>query len=298
MVLNLLIGNTAAYTILGGLNRLSGWKIKTVFLLYPANEKYTHEYVYGWYAKSMRWKPRIVGLFRQNQKWGITFAVSSPERDFFKEENTANLYSLATRLEEIRHMLGASQKTFAGIIPSILNARNIIKNPPENAITVMAVQKAVATVIEKEQLPLNTPIVVLGGQGFIGKNFIAAAESAGKNPTYSIDVNNKADFDDLITKLKDKPAIILNISKKGALREYTPHLWPGAIVLNEVYPEPTKTELKIISERGAKCYHIVGAKGQAWPSFPRAYQGAIPCCASFRPDKTMGEYEVVIQKKC
>jgi hypothetical protein len=69
------------------------------------------------------------------------------------------------------------------------------------------------------------------------------------------------------------------------------------VVLNEVYPEPGRDELKIIAEQGAKCWHIVGAKGQAWPPFPSAYRNGIPCCASFLPDGGKeGHYEVIIEQ--
>jgi hypothetical protein len=78
----------------------------------------------------------------------------------------------------------------------------------------------------------------------------------------------------------------LNLTKSGALLEYARELWPGVIVLNEVCPEPSSTELAELEARGAVCYHIVGVEGRAWPPFPRAYRGGIPCCASlpFSPD--------------
>jgi hypothetical protein len=69
------------------------------------------------------------------------------------------------------------------------------------------------------------------------------------------------------------------------------------VVLNEVYPEPGREELEIMAEQGARCWHIVGAKGQAWPPFPSAYRNGIPCCASFLPDGGKeGDYEVIIEQ--
>lgn len=71
-----------------------------------------------------------------------------------------------------------------------------------------------------------------------------------------------------------------------ALLEYARDRWQGAIVQNEVYPEPSAAEIAELEARGAHCYHIVGVEGRAWPPFPRAYRGGIPCCASlpFSPD--------------
>jgi hypothetical protein len=34
-----------------------------------------------------------------------------------------------------------------------------------------------------------------------------------------------------------------------------------------------------------------------WPAFPRGYQGGIPCCASFLPDKAgEGDFEVIVRE--
>jgi len=48
----------------------------------------------------------------------------------------------------------------------------------------------------------------------------------------------------------------------------------------------TPEQVAELEARGARCYHIVGVEGEAWPPFPRAYRGGIPCCASlpFSPD--------------
>lgn len=90
---------------------------------------------------------------------------------------------------------------------------------------------------------------------------------------------------------------VLNLTKKGALSEYIPYFWPGVVVLNEVYPEPVKAEVAAIRAKGACCYHIAGVKGRAWPAFPRGYQGGIPCCASFLPEKEGdGSFEVIVRK--
>ena len=83
-----------------------------------------------------------------------------------------------------------------------------------------------------------------------------------------------------------RPAVVVNLTKSGALLEYARDLWPGVIVLNEVYPEPSSAEIAELEARGSSCYHIIGVEGKAWPPFPRAYRGGIPCCASlpFSPD--------------
>ncbi len=68
-------------------------------------------------------------------------------------------------------------------------------------------------------------------------------------------------------------------------------------MINEVYPEPSKAEVAAIQTHGARLYYLAGVKAKAWPPFPQAYAGGIPCCASFCPDEEReGKYEVVVRK--
>ena len=61
--------------------------------------------------------------------------------------------------------------------------------------------------------------------------------------------------------------------------EYIDLLWTEAIVVNEVYPEPSPAEIGRLAERGIETWHVVGMKALSVPAFPKAYQGGIPCCA-------------------
>ena len=75
--------------------------------------------------------------------------------------------------------------------------------------------------------------------------------------------------------------LFTNNPKKGALAEYVKYFWPGVVVVNEVYPEPSKSEVAVIKDKGACCYHIAGVKGRAWPAFPRGYRAASPAALLF-----------------
>jgi hypothetical protein len=67
--------------------------------------------------------------------------------------------------------------------------------------------------------------------------------------------------------------------------------------INEVCPEPIRAEVEVLRAKGVACYHIAGIKAKAWPSFPRGYQGGIPCCASFLPEKKSdGAFEVIVRE--
>jgi hypothetical protein len=72
---------------------------------------------------------------------------------------------------------------------------------------------------------------------------------------------------------------VLNLTKKGALSEYIPYFWPGVVVLNEVYPEPGKSEVAAIQAKGGCCYHIAGSKdrpGRLSRGATRAASPAVP----------------------
>lgn len=287
IILNFLFGNFLFYYFVGFINKYTK-KIKTIFMLYPANERYSRAYVYSWYEKQMKWKPRLVGILWQNKKIGFIFGISATEKDFLKKENIKNLRDVERKLERIKKAMRAEQKTFAGVLPGIFFSKKIIINSPERDVTVKAVLLAVEK-IKKEGNIEKPLLVILGGNGFIG----SAIKENTKN-SYSFDIGDEDYFREFAENNKEKPTVVLNLTKKDVLERYIPYFWKGVIVLNEVYPEPKESELKAMTEKNIPCYHIVGSEGGAWPSFPRGYAGGIPCCSSFWPEND--KYNVVIKK--
>ena len=290
------VGNPASLALIGLLNRLTG-SLHSVFLLYPANERYTKAYVFDWVARVCRWRPILLGFFFQNGRIGLTFGISATEQDFFNSDNIEKLRQLYDRMERIRTIVGADRKSFAGILPSVLATRLDLKaNLTENHITVAAVLKALSGLTLEKGLAPDTPLVVLGSRGFVGQELILSLHDY-PGRVYAIDQHNREEFSRVAQLLQGMPAIVVNLTKKAALKEYAGLLWPEAVVLNEVYPEPGKDELRLIADAGAECWHLVGVKGSAWPSFPRAYRGGIPCCASWLPTLEGELYEVIIERK-
>ena len=227
----------------------------------------------------------------------MTFAVSATEKDFIDPNNHVHLVSLEERMEAIRRLVGARQKTFAGILPSLFNTRGVMDGAKsmERRTTIAAVQLALVQVRQEHGLPENTPILVLGGRGFVGSGLMEVV--AGQEHYYALDIGEQKRFFTLRECYGNKPLIVLNLTKKGALLEYTPHFWPGVVLVNEVYPEPGKVEVEELKARGVVCYHIVGVRAKAFPAFPRGYQGGIPCCASFLPEKEEeGSFQVIVRK--
>ncbi len=292
IALNMFLGNFLFYRLIGIINKHTG-KFKNIFMLYPANSRYSRAYVYQWYERQMKWKPRLVGVLWQNNKVGFVFGISATEKDLLKKENIGKLQSVVDKMESIRQVMGADQKSFAGIIPGLLFSQGIEKNPIEREITAKAVMLAVEEVVVREIAKRedveNVPVCIIGGNGFIGSSVREMI-----NNSFSFDINDEVAFNDFVSERKGQPAIFVNLTKKGVLKKYLPKLWSGAVVINEVYPEPSQKEIEEMQKMSVVCYHIVGAEGGAFPAFPRGYAGGIPCCSSFWPEDD--SYKVVVRK--
>jgi hypothetical protein len=69
--------------------------------------------------------------------------------------------------------------------------------------------------------------------------------------------------------------------KEDVLSRYLDLFWPELILLNEVYPEPSREEIETLKKIGSPAYHVVGVVAKSYPSFPKAYEGGIPCCGAW-----------------
>lgn len=80
--------------------------------------------------------------------------------------------------------------------------------------------------------------------------------------------------------LRAAPALLVNLTRPGVLERYVDSMWPGLVVLNEVYPPPPAQAVEGMRRRGVAVHHLSGVAGWALPAFGGAYAGAIPCCAA------------------
>ena len=289
LVANVLFNYNFVFRIVGVMNRRWNF-LSSVFVAYPATKDYTSAYIYQRHWHVMKWTPWIGGIFRQESKWGLMLVIASTEEDFCHPENTGNLQTLVERAERIRQLIGASQKTFAGILPGILFKKRLIRETVETDITVESIVKAEKNVRNTEGYDENTPLIILGGNGFVGRRLIKRLNG---REVYCVDsTNGKTNVASWPFHLKDSSAIMINISRSHALAYYTNLFWPGLVLLNEVYPELGKDELKIITEKGCSAYHVVGIQGKAYPSFANAYAGGIPCCAA----RISVDMQVIVKK--
>ena len=172
----------------------------------------------------------------------MALGITSTEEDFCFPENTGNLQTPAARVEHVRQLIGASQKRFAGILPGILLKKRLIRETIETDITVDSILKAEKNVRNSEGYDENTPLIILGGNGFVGRRLIKKLNG---REVYCVDsTNGKTNVESWPFHLKESNAIMINISRNHALAYYTNLFWPGLVLLNEVYPEPGEDELK------------------------------------------------------
>jgi len=240
----------------------------------------------------MAWLPWPAGIFRQNGKWGLMTVISSLEDDFTDPGNVENLKTLLNRTERIRQLLGAKQKTFAGILPGVMYMKRLIRKSVEAEVTVQAVLQVERELKSQIDYPSDVPLIILGGRGFIGKSLL---RSLNGRKAYCVDANgdgNKANMGAWPSHLKGQKAILVNLTRKAVLANYLHLFWPELVLVNEVYPEPKPGEIQELTARGSAAFHIVGLKARSYPKLPRAYQGGIPCCAGRLTD----DMEVIVKR--
>ncbi len=283
-IVNFICHHDFFWKLLGRLNSHLGI-FKGVFLVYPADESYTLSYFYPFRAKKIGWQLQFAGVLLQNGRLSLMFCVTVNQEDLIKPENDGNLREVMCGVQKLAKHLNITRVTSAGILPGTFFARRIIREAPEADLTAEAVEQAIKEVALREVVPPNASVIVLGGRGFIGRRLIDRLTGN----IYSIDINCGASWP---THLKGMPVIVVNVTKRYTLSDYIPMMWPGTVVVNEVYPAPEKDTLTMMKSSGIACYHVVGVQGLALPAFPNAYQGAIPCCAAWPSP----EMKVVVRK--
>ena len=175
LVFSSIFHNSIFYRFIGLLNyRLN--LLQTIFIAYGASEEYTKAYFFQWHRQFMRWNPWLVGLFKQNGKWGLMLGITTAEEDFRDpndpELNKGNMQKLLNAAERIRCLTGAKQVTFAGILPGVMCANGLRQDGPEVATTVQAVIRAERKLRAALDYSADTPLIILGGKGFVGRKLI------------------------------------------------------------------------------------------------------------------------------
>ena len=274
--------------MLGLLNRPFKF-VKTIFIAYPANRKYAEAYTYGWTRKKIAWKPFLVGIYKQNGKWGIMFVISSTEEDFNNIDNVENLKKLSNRVAVIRKLVRTNFEAYAGILPSIFKRNNIEIKKESRELTIKAIVGSIDKVSNKIGYPEDVPIIILGAGGYIGTKLKESLATENRE-IVSIDIGkegkDKANIEDWPDHLENKQAILVNVSNKDTLENYVNLFWPDLVLLNEAYGN-FKDCLEELNKKGSLAFHIVGVKALSIPQLPRIYRGAVPLCAAWNKKEGM-----------
>jgi hypothetical protein len=67
----------------------------------------------------MQWLPQLVGIMKQNGRWGLYLGISATE-EMLAGDCGGNIRDVVARMERIRRLTGAERKTFAGIILGLI----------------------------------------------------------------------------------------------------------------------------------------------------------------------------------
>ncbi|MDP3882652.1 MAG: hypothetical protein Q8Q48_01190 [Candidatus Staskawiczbacteria bacterium] len=286
-LLAMLFNHDWIFWLIGLVNKKLG-VIESIFLVYPATDDYSSAYSYAYRSRWHAWKPGPIGFFWQNGKIGLKFAISAHNGQLGDKEK---LCHLVERMEVLRKLLGARRKTFAGILPGVLFMKRLVRETPEADVTVEAVKQVIGKVKSLEGLSEDTPVIVLGGKGFIGRRVVA---SLPEDAVHSVDIAGNNGQNVWPSHLQGKPVLLVNISLNSALGQYINLMWPKMVIINEVYPEPSDELAEQLKRVGCHCYHVVGVRARALPSFPGGYQGGIPCCAAWQSEKMEALFKRIV----
>lgn len=272
-------------------NALAFWVFKrlhlfqAVFVVYPANNQYANYFSFRWRQKINAWKPWIVGVIKHpSGARTLTFAISSSEVDIKSEGKVSNLKILHQETKELAKKLGAKSIHFAGIIPGCLKYRRVPRPNTEQEATVIAVVKATQSLREQLGHTADSPIVLLGYKGFIGREVMR------KLTQMNLAVRGVEKNDQIA--IPCAPHMVINITQPEAINAHVDSFNEYSVLLNEVYPVPCREVLEYLRSKSVQVYHLAGVIAEAWPAFPGAYHGAVPCCGAIPTE----HYEVVLKR--
>ncbi len=266
------LSNPLSLLILGLLNRILLTPVTSLFVIYPASQKYVDYYGFKFLQPHLKNIPVICGLYFQGGTPGLIFGISGTEADF---EKPGFLTALKRNSDRIARWLGVSSTRYSGILPSAMQRKGVLE-PQELARRSGLVGRVVILAEEevRQQLSMNqgTPVVLLGGRGSVGRQL--KRQLLLENRT----VYTVGRRDELPEVLRGQQVILIDVARKGALEKIIPQLWEGVVLLNETYPAPRAKVIRDLGEIGVPVFHLAGVKGFAFPEFPGAYSGGIPCC--------------------
>lgn len=279
LCVSLLCRTWLPYVFVGAVNRVFP-SLCSVFFCYAGNARYASHYSYGWSKSLLLWFPSPIGLFRQGGRWGLICASPMSESEFTVPDNANRLNLLVRRLIRVQELIGVSQISFAGILPSVLrdDFPELFNGPDRTSEVVCA---AVQSILRQNFQDKEHEIVLLGGAGRIGR----AVRTRLKAEGLTVRVIDSAKFSESAgTDFGSKSILMVDVSRRGAIAHYIDSLPEGSTILNEVFPEPDPIVIQSVRARKLQAFHICGVEAAVYPRLPLGYKNALPCCAIHAPE--------------
>ena len=264
------------YLLVGLINRATG-RWHGVFYCYAGSPRFIASYAAPGLVRMFRWRPVPIGVMSQDGRLGLVLASPMTEADLLDPANAREFAGLQRRLARIARLTGAPQVSAAGILPGILRRSHHLSLQDNRPLVVAAVTQAVAQL--ETELPDGTRnLILVGGAGHIGRAL--APELAAQGWLCHI-IDPRMGTEAFPEGLRGRPAVLLDVSRAGVLERYVDTLWPGLVLLNEVFPAPSPGFVRRVRQKGVRVFHLAGVAGRIHPPLPHGYEGAIPCCAAF-----------------
>lgn len=246
--------------------------VDAVFVMYPATAKYADHFTFRWRQRRIRWSPFLIGYIKHpNKKVSLMFAISATEVHIHEPSYGENVREMYSNVDRVREKVGALTNHFAGTLPSVLNRLRVRRSNNEQKATVENVVKAVHSIRSHHGHVNDTPVVIIGSNGYVGRVVAQLLRQDGID-VLGVDLG---DSFPAVTK-----AVVLNISRPEAINGTLDAFEQGMILLNEVYPPPSSDIVETLKEKKVPTHHIVGVYAESNPPFPGAYHGGAPCCAA------------------
>lgn len=272
-------------------NGFSFWMFKrlglfqAVFVIYPATSQYADYFSFQRRQKINVWEPWIVGIIKHpSGARTLSFAISSDEGDIKSDAKASDLRHMHQVTKKLAEKIGAKSIHFAGIIPGCLKYRRVSRPNTEQEATSIAVVKAIQSLRAQRGHTPDAPVVLLGYKGFVGREVMRRLTQM------NLAVSGVEKGEKLVAP--NIPHLMVNITLPEAINIHLESFNEQSVLLNEVYPAPDMEIIEHLHSKGVQVFHLAGVKAEAWPIFPNAYSGAVPCCGAIPSE----HYEVILKE--
>lgn len=264
------------YFLLGIYNRLFG-TFESVFFCYAGSRAYVQTYIPELLVRSFRWFPLPIAILHQSGKRGLVVASPLSESEFLDPVNVTQFVRLQKRIRFIAWLLRVDQINLAGILPGVIDRHEVLVPRDTREITARAVWGAVKRLIYQQLEGCMVPVVLIGGAGFIGGPIVELLRAKGLT-VYVVDPRRGTS--EFPAAVVGERCLVVDVSRKGVISNYINEMWPGMLLLNEVFPRPSRKVVQAIEAKGVEYWHLSGLVGSIAPPLPHGYENAVPCCAA------------------